>query len=126
MKFIGTKAHGYLDYIVGIALITAPWIFDFYQGGVESWVPIILGFTTIVYSLFTRYELGVSPKINMSTHLTLDVIFGLLLAVSPWLFGFADIVWEPHLIVGILEVGVAVVTKTVPDNKPRSVASAGV
>lgn len=123
MKFIGTKVHGYLDYIVAILLITAPWIFDFYQGGAESWVPIILGLTTIVYSLFTRYELGVSPKLNMSTHLTFDVISGLLLAVSPWLFGFAETVWAPHLIVGIFEVGVAAMTKVVPENKPRNVAT---
>ncbi len=29
MKIIGTKMHGYLDYIVAILLIAAPWILDF-------------------------------------------------------------------------------------------------
>jgi len=123
MKIIGTKAHGYLDYIVAILLIAAPWIFGFYKGGAESWVPIGLGVMTIIYSLFTKYELGVSHRLNMSTHLTLDVISGFLLALSPWLLGFSDVVWLPHLIVGIFEIGAAWMTKIVPDGKVKSFAS---
>jgi len=112
MKFIETKTHGYLDYIVGILLIASPWIFNFDRGGVETWLPIILGAGAIVYSLMTDYELGVSRQISMRTHLTLDFLSGALLAVSPWLFGFSDYVYLPHLILGILEIGVAACTKT--------------
>jgi hypothetical protein len=114
MKLIGTKTHGYLDYIVGLLLIAAPWIFNFDRGGAETWVPVILGIGTIVYSLLTDYELGLSKTISMKTHLVLDMVAGLFLALSPWLFGFADYVWEPHLIVGILEIGVALMTKRNP------------
>ncbi|GAA0524992.1 SPW repeat domain-containing protein [Chitinophaga japonensis] len=114
MKFIGTRAHGYIDYIVGVLLIAAPWILGFYRGGAESWVPIILGAVIILYSLMTDYELGMARMISMRTHLTLDVIGGLFLAVSPWLFNYADYIWEPHVIVGILEIGVAIMTRRVP------------
>jgi len=114
MKFIGTRAHGYIDYIVGVLLIAAPWILGFYRGGAESWVPIILGAGIILYSLMTDYELGMAHMISMRTHLTLDVIGGLFLAVSPWLFDYADYIWEPHVIVGILEIGVAIMTRRVP------------
>lgn len=112
MRFIGTKAHGYIDYIMGLLLIASPWVFNFNRDGAETWVPVILGVGMILYSLFTNYELGASPRISMKTHLTLDVIAGLLLAVSPWLFQFADYVWEPHVIFGILEMGTAMMTKT--------------
>ena len=117
MRFIGTKTHGYLDYIMGALLIAAPWIFDFAAGGAETWVPVILGAGVILYSLMTDYELGASPQISMRTHLMLDLIGGALLAVSPWLFGFADYVWEPHLIFGLLEMGAALFTKRVPSTE---------
>ena len=113
-KFIETKTHGYIDYIMGALLIAAPWIFDFDRGGAETWVPVVLGAGMILYSLLTDYELGASRQISMRTHLTLDMIGGALLAVSPWLFGFADYIWAPHLIFGILEIGTALCTKLVP------------
>jgi hypothetical protein len=114
MKLIGTKTHGFLDYIVGLALIAAPWIFQFNRGGAETWVPVILGATTILYSLLTDYEMGISRTISMRTHLMLDMVSGIFLAVSPWLFGFADYIWEPHLIVGILEIVVVLMTRRSP------------
>lgn len=111
MRFISTKTHGYLDYIVGILLVAAPWLFGFYAGGAESWVPIIIGLGTIVMALFTDYELGVKKVMSMRVHLNMDLLAGIFLALSPWLFGFADLVFWPHLIVGILEVGVALTTR---------------
>jgi hypothetical protein len=109
-----------MDYLMGALLIAAPWLFDFADGGAETWVPVILGAGAIVYSLMTDYELGASRTISMRTHLTLDLLSGILLAASPWLFGFADYVYEPHLILGILEIGAALMTKRVPSNERRS------
>jgi hypothetical protein len=114
MRVIGTKTHGYLDYIVGLLLIAAPWILDFDRGGAETWVPVIVGIATILYSLFTDYEMGASPTISMRTHLTLDLIGGIFLAVSPWLFGFDEYVWAPHLVVGLFEIVISLLTKRVP------------
>lgn len=114
MRILSTKAHGYLDYTVAILLIVSPWLFGFYQGGAESWIPIILGAGTLLYSAITDYELSLTKKIAMKTHLTLDFIAGLFLALSPWLFGFNDWVFLPHLIIGIGEMGASLMTKTVP------------
>jgi len=99
---------------MGALLIAAPWIFDFNRGGAETWVPVVLGAGIILYSLLTDYELGVSRQIAMRTHLMLDLAGGALLAVSPWLFGFADYVWAPHLIFGLLEMGAALMTERTP------------
>ena len=110
MKIIDTKTHGYLDYLVGILLIAAPWLFGFYEGGSESWIPIILGAGTIVYSLITDYELGVTGILSMRLHLTMDLVAGIFLAASPWLFGFSDIIVWPHLVVGIMEILVSLMT----------------
>ena len=119
MRWIGTKTHGYLDYIMGMVLIAAPWLFGFARDGAETWVPVVLGAAVIIYSLLTDYELGMSPVISMRTHLMLDLAGGVLLAVSPWVFGFADYIWMPHLIFGILEVGAALMTKLVPGTERK-------
>lgn len=115
MRVIPTRVHGMVDYIVGALLIVAPWLFGFADGGAEQWVPIILGAGVILYSLMTDYELGVMKVIPMSMHLMLDIGGGIFLAVSPWLFGFADEIWWPHVIVGIGEILAGLMTKTRPE-----------
>ena len=42
---------------------------------------------------------------------------GVLLAASPWLFGFADRVYWPHLILGLAEIGAGLMTRTTPDTR---------
>jgi hypothetical protein len=128
MRVIPTKVHGYMDYIMGLLLIASPWIFDFADGGAKQWVPVILGAGAIIYSLMTDYELGASRVITMRTHLTLDLMSGILLAASPWLFGFADEVYLPHLILGIVEIAASLMTKREPEHhagpgRPRTAAS---
>lgn len=114
MRFIPTRVHGILDYTVGAVLMSMPWLFQFSRGGAETWVPVVLGASAIVYSLFTNYEWGVSRRIPMPTHLMLDLGSGILLAVSPWLFGFAHHVYLPHLIFGLFEVCASLMTKRTP------------
>lgn len=119
MKLLSTRAHGVLDYLVGILLIAAPFLLNFYRGGAESWVPILLGIGVILYSLVTDYELSIAKIIPMPTHLWLDAIGGLFLAVSPWLLNFSDYVWVPHVVVGILEIATAAITERRPSFQHR-------
>jgi len=103
-----------MDYLMGLVLIAAPWMFEFAQGGAETWVPVILGVATLGLSLLTNYELGAVKVLPMPLHLTIDLLSGGLLAASPWLFGFADRVYLPHLILGIAEVGASLLTQRTP------------
>lgn len=114
MRFIPTRIHGILDYLVGALLIAAPWIFHFYHGGAETWVPVTLGIAAFVYSLLTDYELGAARMLSMPAHLWLDLLSGIVLAASPWLFGFSDYVYLPHLVLGLFEVLASLTTKRVP------------
>lgn len=115
MRFIPTKVHGLLDYLVGAVLAVSPWLIGFNRAGAEAWVPLVLGIGAILYSLFTNYEWGVARRISMPTHLTLDLLSGIFLAASPWIFGFADYVYLPHVIFGILEISVSLMTKRQPE-----------
>ncbi len=114
MRFIPTRVHGVLDYLVGAFLIAAPWLLNFNRVGAETWVPVILGVGALIYSLLTNYELGVVRRIPVGTHLGLDAASGVLLALSPWLFGFSSYVFWPHLILGLFEVAAALMTQTTP------------
>lgn len=115
MRFIPTRIHGVLDYAMGLLLIASPWLLGFANGGPEQWLPVALGVGALLYSLLTNYELGLAKVIPMTGHLTLDLLSGALLAVSPWLFGFSEVAWVPHLVLGLLEVGAALTTRTTPD-----------
>ena len=114
MRILPTRLHGVLDYLVSAVLINSPWLFGFADGGgARMWVPIVLGSGSIVYSLLTDYELGIvhDHAIQMSAHLFLDLASGVVLAASPWLFGFADEVKWPHVIIGLFEITAALITR---------------
>src|ERR671923_78805 len=98
MRFIPTRFHAPLDYIVGAVLA----------------VSIVLGAGLIAYSLVTNYELGVWKVAPMAVHNLIDIVAGALLAASPWIFGFADEsanVWVPHLVVGAAAIFLGLTTK---------------
>ncbi len=120
MRFIETKTHGYIDYLFGIVLILLPIIMDWDLSRAESIVPMVIGAMTIIMALMTAYELGAAKAISMKTHLTIDLLSGVVLAASPWLFGFADVVYLPHLIAGIAEIGISLMTKTEPVSRPAT------
>lgn len=114
MRFISTRAHGVIDYLMGLLLIISPWIFGFADGGAAQWVPILLGVSALLYSIMTDYEMGLLKVISMPVHLVIDLLSGVFLAASPWLFGFADEVYLPHLILGIAEIGASLFTHKHP------------
>lgn len=81
MRFISTRTHGIIDYLWGAILLAVSWRF-----GADAWIFLVFGAGAILYSLLTDYELGVFPVLSMRAHLTIDVLGGLLLAASPWIF----------------------------------------
>ena len=112
MKPIDTKTHGYIDYIMGIVLIAVPFLLHLDSESTPSIVLFVLGAGALVYSLLTNYELGLVKLIPMNIHLMLDIASGIFLAASPWLLGFSEIIYIPHLILGLLEIGAAVMTSS--------------
>lgn len=113
-KMIDTRTHGIIDYATGALLLAAPYLFGFATGGIEQWLPQAIGALIIGQSLFTDYELSIMRAIPLRVHLGMDMVTGLLLAASPWLFGFADVIWWPHLLVGLMEIVVVMMTRRNP------------
>ena len=120
-RFIPTKVHGALDYIVAIALFFAPMIFGFANiGGPAIIIPMVLGIGLLLYSLFTSYEWGVFKLLSMPYHLVFDVLASVFLAASPFIFGFynqAPNVWLPHVVVGLTVIIVVIFSQPQPADK---------
>ncbi len=56
LRFISTRTHGVLDYVVGALLIVVPYILGFADGTAAQWVPQVLGLVAIGGALMTDYE----------------------------------------------------------------------
>ncbi len=128
IRFVPTGIHAYFDYIGGIGLLAAPFVFGFYSvGGPAVIVPMVLGVGLILYSLLTNYELGIPGLkfIPMVVHLVFDFVASAFLALSPFLFGFinkAPNAWLPHIIAGVGVILLVLVSQTHYRQKMRAVA----
>ena len=120
-SMIPSKVHAVLDYLMGVILIAAPWLLGFADNSAATILPVVLGASTLVYSLFTDYEYSMVRMIPFKAHLTLDFASGVLLLVSPWLFGFSDRMYLPHVILGAIEIGAVLMTKPKPVTEAEKV-----
>jgi len=114
MRVISTKTHGAIDYMTGAALLAAPALLGISDEPAASRVLRGAGLAAAAYSLLTDYEFGLVRLIPMPAHLAMDAASGVLLAASPWLFGFGDRGSRyrlPHVVVGAAEVLAALTSK---------------
>jgi len=115
MRVISTKTHGAIDYMTGAALLAAPSLLGISDEPAASRVLRGAGLAAWAYSLLTDYEFGLVRVIPMPAHLAMDAASGVLVAASPWLFGFGG--RGPryrlaHVVVGATEVMAALTSKT--------------
>jgi hypothetical protein len=114
MHTIEKKKHAYIDYSVGIILIATAYFLNFQSEKMPNTVLYAVGCWSLLYSLLTKYKLGFIKIIPINIHLMLDTISGIFLATSPWLLGFAEKVFLPHLILGLTIIGAAIITSIKP------------
>ena len=110
-KPIPTKAHGFLDYMTAGLLVTLPRAM-----GWSNCVTRLLdasAATTVVYSLLTRYELGVVKALPMKAHLAIDAVQGgALIGVAAFLEEEDPEVRATLAALGVFEVGVTLLSRT--------------
>src|SRR5688572_1026617 len=101
MRLIHPKLHACLDYFIALLSILSPVLFNFGMGEYETIIPLSFGLLIILYSFFTDYPLGLSRQISLDLHLRMDQFAGLLMMASPWIFNFRDLVYVPHVVLGL-------------------------
>jgi len=111
MRFIPVDVHNIMNYLYGILIIVSPWLFDFNRGGAETVIPIVVGIVVLGISLATNYKYSLAKIISFKAHLTADIVIGIFLIVSPWLFGFNNYVYIPHAAFGLIAVMTSLMTE---------------
>jgi hypothetical protein len=101
-----------LDYLTGLALIAIPLLFNWPQP--EATIFMVLGGGALVYSLITRYELGVFKLLPMPVHLVLDLLSGLFLVAAPFIGLVREDLQGWFWAFGIFEIAAALLTSTRP------------
>lgn len=125
MAAFSTRVHAYLDFILALLLVTAPWWGGFAGLNPETAIALAVGLAIAGYALATDNELGVVKRLQMPLHLWIDALAGIVVATSPWVFSFDQRVWVPHLVGGILLMVVAALSQTIPGYERRGAARAG-
>lgn len=112
MKFLESKVHGYLDYAVGTLLLFIPSIFQLEVHTAQSIIFYILGIAIFFLSLQTDYEFGLYKILPMEIHVFIEILLGLFMILSPWIFGFSHKAIFPHLLFGFVLIILGLATKT--------------
>ena len=116
-KPISRKMHGMAaDYPYAALTAAAPLLMGFKKEKTPALLAYILGGTTLLSSLFTRYEAGAVKKMPFKAHLTLDAVSGVTALAAPWLFGFAKSKRARNTFLGIGALALAVTLLTQTDN----------
>lgn len=111
MRFIPTRVHALLDYVLGIVIAVFPYATGYAYRGVVGYGCAVLGLGLFVYSLFTNYEYAAVRIIPMKVHLGLDALGGLVLIILALAAGGPSGATVPLLILGVLEIGSSMMTQ---------------
>jgi hypothetical protein len=114
MRVLSTKIHGIMDYLMVVLLAVSPWIFGFTEHPAAKFASPTFAAGVLVLALCTKFELGLIKIVSMKFHLIFDVFLGLALVITPWALAFAKYVYIPYVVMGLVQMFVAVVTKKVP------------
>jgi hypothetical protein len=87
-KPISARIHGVLDYATVAAFLNAPMVFGFH--GTPAAIVYWLAGLHLLVTGFTDFPLGLFKMIPFRVHGVIDLLAGIFLLVSPWLFGFAS------------------------------------
>lgn len=118
LHIIPTRFHGILDYVLAVTIISMPNIvgFDHMKGPIVL-VPFAVGSIIGIINLLTKHEVGIFKLIPMPLHLFVDFICGVVLMATPFYFKLTDYtphIWAPHIILGGVQILVALITMTRP------------
>lgn len=88
-KPITRTVHGIADYSYAALITAAPKLVGFENEKTAKLLCYGLGGGALLYSLFTRYELGVFRIMSLKTHLAIDVAANVFALAAPWILGFS-------------------------------------
>ena len=117
---INTRAHAIVDYVMAIVLAGSPWVFGFSSRGPAYGCCLIAAVVITISAFICRFEMSIAKLVPLRAHLWLDMITGVLLALSPFIWKFDENVFKPHLVFGLSLLIVALLTDRIPHEKIKN------
>lgn len=127
---ISLRTHNIFDYVIGVFLVVCPFLFGFSQIATAVNIFMLGGIALVTYSLLTNYYYSLARVIPLGVHMMLDALLGILLILSPALFGYRETLTDGqyalHIVVGIGVVGLVALTHTRTETMKSPIERAGI
>jgi hypothetical protein len=118
--------HGAIEYLAGVLLVAAPFLFGFDSGAAVA-VAIVAGVLVIAIAASTDGPTSLINSLPISVHVLLDFALAAILIASPFLFGFSDESAPTafFLVLGVLHLLVTIGTRFKPAKDRAAPPEAG-
>ena len=116
--------HGLLEYVIGVALIVAPFALAF-EAAPATAVSIIAGLAVLVLAAVTAVPTGIVKQVPIPVHVAIDFLLVPVLIAAPFLFGFSDEVAPTATFIGlgVFHLLLTIGTRFAPEEKPAEAAA---
>lgn len=115
MDILDARACSLLDCMAGAVFAATGLAAAATGDGPMVWLPLGLGLLAPFLTFAADDRAGPARLLPGPTRHDLALALGTLLALSPWFFAFADVLWRPHLFAGQVGIGVAILTRRMAD-----------
>jgi hypothetical protein len=118
--------HGAFEYVAGVLLIAAPFLFAFESSAAVA-LSIVAGVVVIGVAASTEGPSSLIDSLPISVHLLLDFVLSAVLIASPFLFAFSDESAPTafFIVLGVLHLLVTIGTRFKPPREQTAPAEAG-
>jgi hypothetical protein len=118
--------HGAIEYVAGVLLIAAPFLFGFEASAAVA-LSIVAGVVVIAVAASTEGPTSLINSLPISVHLLLDFVLAAVLIAAPFLFGFSDESAPTafFIVLGVLHLLVTIGTRFKPTRDAPPPAEAG-
>ena len=118
--------HGAIEYVAGVLLIAAPFLFAFESNAAVA-LSVVAGVVVIAVAASTDGPTSLVNSIPVPAHLLLDFALAGVLIAAPFLFGFSDESAPTafFIVLGVLHLLVTIGTRFKPAREQPAPADAG-
>jgi hypothetical protein len=86
---ISKIVHGSIEYVLGVAFLAAPILFDF-DSSIPTGVSVVVGIVILVNTAITAgMPTSLVKQLAITAHVTVDMVLSIFLIVAPFVLGFS-------------------------------------
>jgi hypothetical protein len=120
--FLSLNVHSAIEPLIAAILIASPWIFGFNENDDATAAAIVIGVIVLLTGMSTDWRYSLVNLIDIRTHMLMDIGVAAALVLAPFVLGFSEAGGATRffIIAGVLELGAALATRWVPEDRHRA------